>query len=131
MTLNTSPRNFPTSIIFTALLTLSLLTTHIPVSADDSSSFSCSNAVNALVPCGTFLLGAGQADQPDQRCCQSAQTLKSMAVTVDMRKSLCKCLEQSGPSFGVQPERAKTLPKLCKLDLNIPISPNYNCDLIS
>ncbi|KAF3325901.1 non-specific lipid-transfer protein 1-like isoform X1 [Carex littledalei] len=91
---------------------------------------SCGDAVNSLIPCGPFLIGAGQA-QPGERCCQSAQELKRMATTTATRRSLCRCLEQAGPSFGVNPEQARKLLSLCKLDLNIPISATYNCNLLS
>lgn len=91
---------------------------------------SCGDAVNSLIPCGPFLIGAGQA-QPGERCCQSAQELKRMATTTDTRRSLCRCLEQAGPSFGVNPEQALKLLSMCKLDLNIPISGTINCNSLS
>ncbi|KAJ3698341.1 hypothetical protein LUZ61_002046 [Rhynchospora tenuis] len=90
---------------------------------------SCGAAVNSLIPCGPFLIGAGEA-QPGERCCQSAQELKRMATTTTMRRSLCRCLEQAGPSFGVNPEQAVRLLSMCKLDISIPISAAYNCNLI-
>lgn len=91
-----------------------------------AAAVSCSDAVNALIPCGSFLIGVGEAD-PSKECCASAQSLNKMATTVESRRALCECLKQTGPSFGVKPERARRLPPFCKLKLNIPVSPNVNC----
>ncbi|KAL5981554.1 hypothetical protein ACLOJK_015616 [Asimina triloba] len=99
----------------------------VDMSGGHVSGLSCGDAVNALIPCGSFLIGAGAA-QPGKECCQSAQSLNKMSTTAESRKALCQCLKDTGPSFGVKPERAKKLPTLCKLKLNIPISPNVDCN---
>jgi Probable lipid transfer len=91
---------------------------------------SCGDAVNSLIPCGPFLIGTGQ-EQPGERCCQSAQELKRMASTTNTRRSLCRCLEQAGPSFGVNPQQALKLLSMCKLDINIPIGASINCNSLS
>lgn len=88
---------------------------------------SCGDAVSALTPCGSFLIGSGPP-KPSAECCQSASGLNKMAATLASRRALCQCLKQTGPSFGVKPERAKQLPPLCKLKLNIPISPTVDCN---
>ncbi|XP_072962668.1 non-specific lipid-transfer protein-like [Typha angustifolia] len=93
-----------------------------------ATAVSCSDAVNALIPCGAYLIGTG-ATGPSLQCCKSAQALEKMATTVAMRRQLCQCLKDTGPSFGVKPERARRLPPFCKLNLNIPISPNVNCSM--
>ncbi|RWR71828.1 non-specific lipid-transfer-like protein [Cinnamomum micranthum f. kanehirae] len=92
-----------------------------------TEAVSCGDAVSALIPCGSFLIGSGPP-KPSAECCQSAQTLNKMAATLATRRALCQCLKQTGPSFGVKPERAKQLPPLCKLKLNIPVSPNVDCN---
>ncbi|OVA01117.1 Plant lipid transfer protein/Par allergen [Macleaya cordata] len=87
---------------------------------------SCEEAVSDLIPCATYLMGSG-GPNPGSQCCASAQKLNKLASTTADRQSLCECLKQTGPSFGVKPERAKQLPVLCKLELNIPISPDVDC----
>ena len=87
---------------------------------------SCSDAVNALIPCGSYLIGAGAAD-PSTECCASAQSLNKLAATVASRRALCECFKQSGPSFGVKPERVQRLPRFCKLKLSFPVNSNVNC----
>ncbi|KAK1317624.1 hypothetical protein QJS10_CPA05g00961 [Acorus calamus] len=107
-----------------ALIWASTTTTTIkPVSA----AFSCSDAVTALSPCGPFLITTGGVSAPTAECCRGAQSLEGMATTVQDRRALCECLKQTGPSFGVDPEKARQLPPLCKLSLNIPISPDVDC----
>nr|CAD1839550.1 unnamed protein product [Ananas comosus var. bracteatus] len=112
------------------LLLLIQLAAVVREAAAAGSGVSCSDAVNKLIPCGSFLVGTGPA-KPSARCCQSAQGLQQMATTVAKRRALCQCLKQSGPSFGVRPERAKLLPSACNLQLNIPVSPNVDCNQIS
>ncbi|KAL5209776.1 hypothetical protein ABZP36_005399 [Zizania latifolia] len=92
-----------------------------------AAAVTCGDAVNALVPCGPFLVGAAGGDQPGATCCSSARALRSMAGTADARRALCRCLEQSGPSFGVLPDRARRLPALCKLGLAIPVGAGTDC----
>ncbi|KAG0465284.1 hypothetical protein HPP92_019448 [Vanilla planifolia] len=90
--------------------------------APPASGISCSDAVSALIPCGSYLLGAG-GEVPSPTCCQSAQALNRAAATVGSRRALCECLKKTGPSFGVRSDRASRLPYLCKLKLNFPMSP--------
>ncbi|KAG0461582.1 hypothetical protein HPP92_021514 [Vanilla planifolia] len=90
------------------------------------AGMSCSDAVSALIPCEAYLLGADGAP-PTTGCCQSVHKLNQEAATVPQRKVLCECFKQTSPSFGVSPERAKNLPALCKLRLNVPITAAINC----
>ncbi|KAJ0989833.1 hypothetical protein J5N97_008189 [Dioscorea zingiberensis] len=90
---------------------------------------SCGDAVDALIPCGSYLVGEG-AEDPSAQCCASARGLNKMATTLATRRQLCECLKETGPSFGVVPKRAKHLPPFCKLKLDIPVSPNVNCTAI-
>ena len=90
---------------------------------------SCGDAVSALIPCGPYLVGADAAGAaPSESCCRGAQALRRMAGTAAARRALCRCLEQSGPSFGVLPDRARQLPARCKLGVSIPVSPHTDCD---
>ncbi|MCL7046941.1 hypothetical protein MKW94_026132 [Papaver nudicaule] len=86
---------------------------------------SCGDAVSDLVPCASFLMGSGTSN-PSTECCDGARKLNQLATTTADRQSLCACLKQSGPSFGVEADKAKQLPVLCKLKLNIPITPTVD-----
>ncbi|XP_062213156.1 non-specific lipid-transfer protein 1-like [Phragmites australis] len=92
-----------------------------------AGAVSCGDAVNALIPCGTFLVGAGAA-VPSDSCCRGAMALRRMGGTADARRAICRCLEQSGPSFGVLPERARLLPARCNISLGIPINTHTDCN---
>ncbi|BAF13565.1 non-specific lipid-transfer protein 1 [Oryza sativa Japonica Group] len=101
----------------------------VAAGAGGAAAVSCGDAVSALAPCGPFLLGG--AARPGDRCCGGARALRGMAGTAEARRALCRCLEQSGPSFGVLPDRARRLPALCKLGLAIPVGAATDCSKIS
>ncbi|XP_034698523.1 non-specific lipid-transfer protein-like [Vitis riparia] len=90
---------------------------------------SCGDAVSALIPCGSFLLGVG-APKPSSECCASAQSLNKLTTTTADRRAVCQCFVKSGPSFGVKPARTKLLPSLCKININIPVTPNVDCNKV-
>ncbi|XP_043688135.1 non-specific lipid-transfer protein A-like [Telopea speciosissima] len=94
--------------------------------SQEVNCISCGDAVSALIPCGSFLLGEG-TPKPSAQCCSSAQSLNKLASTHASRVAVCECLKSSAPSFGVKTARAKLLPSLCKLKLNIAINSNTNC----
>lgn len=91
-----------------------------------SGSISCGDAVSTLVPCESFVLGSS-LPPPSAECCSSAQKLESMADTTEKRRALCRCFEQVSPSFGVKPDRVKSLPVYCKLKITLPGDPHFDC----
>ncbi|KQK12546.1 non-specific lipid-transfer protein 3 [Brachypodium distachyon] len=95
-----------------------------------AAEVSCGDSVRALIPCGSFLVGADAAAAPSESCCRGALALRGMASTTAARRELCKCLMQSGPSFGVLPDRARQLPARCNLGVAIPVGPETDCDKI-
>ncbi|CAM0877194.1 unnamed protein product [Alopecurus aequalis] len=106
-----------------------ILLAAVTVMAASAAEVSCGDAVSALIPCGSFLVGADTgARGPSESCCRGAQALRRMAGTAGARRALCRCLEQSGPSFGVLPDRARQLPARCKLGVSIPVSPHTDCN---
>ncbi|KAI3988048.1 hypothetical protein MKX01_011837 [Papaver californicum] len=94
-----------------------------------NGAVSCGDAVSDLVPCGSYLMSSGSST-PTKECCDGARKLNQLATTTADRQSLCACLKQTGPSFGVKVDKAKQLPVLCKLKLNIPITPNVDCSKV-
>ncbi|XP_042489636.1 non-specific lipid-transfer protein A-like [Macadamia integrifolia] len=105
---------------------LSLLVVAFMMVSQEVNCISCGDAVSALIPCGSFLMGEGPP-KPSDQCCSSAQALNKMASTHASRVAVCECFKSSGPSFGVKPARVKQLPSLCKLKLNLAINQNTNC----
>lgn len=94
--------------------------------ARPTDAISCGDAVGALIPCGSFLMGGG-APRPSAQCCQGAQSLNKLATSPVDRRTVCECFVKSGPSFGVKPERVKLLPSLCKLKLALPVNSKTDC----
>lgn len=95
-------------------------------SINNVGSISCGDAIAAMVPCESFVLGSS-LPPPSAECCSSARNLESMADTTEKRRDLCKCFEQVGPSFGVKPDRVKSLPLYCKLKITLPADPHFDC----
>ncbi|CAN6471937.1 unnamed protein product [Victoria cruziana] len=98
--------------------------------AAEGAGVSCGDAVSALIPCGSYLVGAGAA-RPTDDCCRGAQKLDRLVLTAVARRSLCECLKQTAPSFGVNPQRARSLPGLCNIKLTLAITPNVDCSKIA
>ncbi|KAL6894305.1 hypothetical protein ACP4OV_008403 [Aristida adscensionis] len=112
---------------------VAVMTVLAAAAAVAAAAVSCGDAVDALVPCGEFLLGAGAAPAaagPSDRCCRGARALERMAGTAEARRAVCRCLEQAAPSFGVLPGRARLLAARCNLGLAVPIGANTDCDIV-
>ncbi|KAH7659875.1 Plant non-specific lipid-transfer protein/Par allergen protein [Dioscorea alata] len=114
-------------IVITMMIMMMMMV--VVVVGSNGAAVSCGDVVNALIPCGSYLIGEG-VDKPSGACCRSAKGLNKMVATVTMRRQLCECMEQTGPSFGVVPKRASGLPAYCKLHIEIPISLHTNCSRI-
>ncbi|XP_021911034.1 non-specific lipid-transfer protein 3-like [Carica papaya] len=89
----------------------------------------CGEALAALMPCRSFLVGEGP-DKPSAPCCAAVQTVYKMAGSTKDRRDLCTCFVKAAPSIGVKPERAEELPHDCGITLPFPIVPDINCSSI-
>nr|XP_029116507.1 non-specific lipid-transfer protein 1 isoform X2 [Elaeis guineensis] len=105
------------SVRCTAWAVAAVLLVVVVSAASTGTAVSCGDAVNALIPCGSYLVGSGKAE-PSPQCCNSAKELNRMATTVEERRALCRCLKQTEPSLGVKPERARHLLPACKYYIN-------------
>ncbi|KAJ6728801.1 LIPID TRANSFER PROTEIN [Salix koriyanagi] len=69
-----------------------------------------------LLNCAPFLLGG--VSSPDASCCKSLKWLRQHAMKKGDKRELCKCLKVEDLKHkGVILDRAKTLPRLCKVKL--------------
>lgn len=109
-----------------AVLAFGLMFLVLNASGRPSNDISCQDAVTALLPCQSFLVGSGPAT-PTAACCLGAQNVLKQATTIVVRKTLCECFKKAGTEMGVKPERAKQIPNLCKIDVPVPIDPNVDC----
>ncbi|KAG6755817.1 hypothetical protein POTOM_039223 [Populus tomentosa] len=83
-----------------------------------------------LLNCAPFLLGS--VSSPDAKCCKSLKWLSQHAINREDKRELCKCLKVEDLKHkGVILDTAKALPRLCKVQLPVPLVPdNIDCDKI-
>ncbi|KAI8001143.1 hypothetical protein LOK49_LG09G01463 [Camellia lanceoleosa] len=106
------------------MVILALIASSVTVNA----TITCQDAILKLLPCEPYLLGIGDITVP---CCQGAQNLNQMVNSTADRRAVCACFNQVGPSLGVNVDRAKKLPDLCKIDLGgITIDFTIDCSTI-
>ncbi|KAL7212301.1 hypothetical protein ACSBR2_015057 [Camellia fascicularis] len=106
------------------LVILALIASSVTVNA----TITCQDAILKILPCEPYLLGIGDITVP---CCQGAQNLNQMVNSTADRRAVCACFKQVGPSLGVNVDRAKKLPDLCKIDLRgITIDFTIDCSTI-
>ncbi|KAB1221799.1 Non-specific lipid-transfer protein AP10 [Morella rubra] len=112
-----------------AILAFGLMIIVVTATAPPSQGIACNDALKDLGPCQSFLVASGPATTPPTSdCCQGAASVMKQATTTDTRKSLCVCFKDAGKNMKVNADRAKSLPKLCNLNVPVPIDPNVNCD---
>ncbi|CAL5345570.1 unnamed protein product [Camellia sinensis] len=106
------------------MVILALIASSVTVNA----TITCEDAILKILPCEPYLSGIGDISVP---CCQGAQNLNQMANSTADRRAVCACFKQVGPSLGVNVDRAKKLPDLCKIDLRgITIDFTIDCNTI-
>ncbi|XP_011096024.1 probable non-specific lipid-transfer protein 3 [Sesamum indicum] len=110
---------------FSAVWVVGLLV--LAVGTSQVSAISCLDAITRLMPCQSYLLGFSSS--VSVQCCQGAASLNQLVGSDrGQLKPLCQCLKQTAVSIGVNVDRAKQLPQLCKITVPVPIDPNVNCD---
>ncbi|KAK4438245.1 hypothetical protein Salat_0158700 [Sesamum alatum] len=107
-----------------AVVVLALITFSPPAPAE---AISCTQALEFLISCQSFLLGVGEIST---NCCVGAQSLAQATVSSADQKIVCHCLKQAALSVKVNQDNAKQLPQLCKIDVPVPVQLNVNCDAI-
>ncbi|PIN09306.1 hypothetical protein CDL12_18110 [Handroanthus impetiginosus] len=86
----------------------------------------CSDAVTDLLPCEPFLLSGDPV--PNAACCGGVQTLDRIAqASRDDKRAICECFKEVAKSFPVNFDKAKALPQLCHVTVDVAIDPNVNC----
>ncbi|KAL0442965.1 UNVERIFIED_CONTAM: Non-specific lipid-transfer protein 2A [Sesamum latifolium] len=106
------------------LAVLALISFSPPAPAE---AISCTQAMEFLMPCQSYLLGLGGINPS---CCSGAQSLAAAAVYPTDRKSVCQCLKQVAMLAKVDKDNAKQLPQLCNIAVPVPLQLNVNCDAI-
>ncbi|KAE7995284.1 hypothetical protein FH972_000102 [Carpinus fangiana] len=99
-----------------AVLAFGLMFLVLNASGSPSNDISCTDATTDLLPCQSFLVGAGPAS-PTAACCLGAQTVAKqlLATTPEARKAVCECIHKYGKDVGAKPENGKQILQLCKI----------------
>ncbi|GLJ35446.1 hypothetical protein SUGI_0712900 [Cryptomeria japonica] len=85
----------------------------------------CQDVVSSMAPCAGYLMG--NAPNPAPACCPAVQSLNSRLTAVADRQTACNCFKQAASSYGVSVPKAQSLPRICKVSLNVAVAPNVNC----
>ncbi|XP_024982859.1 non-specific lipid-transfer protein-like [Cynara cardunculus var. scolymus] len=94
-----------------------------------TAQIDCRIVISKLINCESFLFGYSPVPSPD--CCASTQDLVQAAnASKDVLKATCRCLKSAVQAFPVNLSNAAQIAPLCHLNLNIPIDPSINCDLL-
>ncbi|CAK7349693.1 unnamed protein product [Dovyalis caffra] len=87
----------------------------------------CADVNSDLAPCVSFLTGKG-GGVPTPLCCSGVSKLKDSAPTVADKRAACDCVKQAATRIpDIKEDAASSLPTKCNVQLDIPISKNFNC----
>ncbi|XP_027340851.1 non-specific lipid-transfer protein 1-like [Abrus precatorius] len=112
--------------VFVAVMTLWLMLSTFSTSQTDE--ITCDEAIPLFKPCKEYLVGSAEISP---QCCEGANTVYKRASTTQNRRELCSCLKNAASKYGVKPDKAKQLPKLCKIDLPVPVDPSIDCNSVA
>ncbi|PWA83489.1 plant lipid transfer protein/Par allergen [Artemisia annua] len=89
----------------------------------------CDQVVSNMAPCATYL--TSNRDSVPSGCCRGINSLNNAARTTPDRQAVCRCLEQTASQLSdVDPEKARSLPEKCGVNLPFEISPRTDCSTV-
>ncbi|KAH1108275.1 hypothetical protein J1N35_012043 [Gossypium stocksii] len=90
------------------------------------ATISCEEVVNLVRPCAPYIMtGIGS---PTVACCNSLDQLRKSATTTADKQQACQCAKDAATSFPmINEQAAASLPAICKIHIDFPISKNINC----
>ncbi|CAL1384041.1 unnamed protein product [Linum trigynum] len=94
----------------------------------------CNKVVQSLIPCIPYLTAIGGGAKPSAGCCDGVRNLKKMAQSSpDDKRATCECVKQAAGKYSqaIKPEVAAQLPKLCAVEISVPISKDTDCSKLS
>ncbi|KAF5197770.1 Non-specific lipid-transfer protein [Thalictrum thalictroides] len=114
-------------VIASVLVVLAIM---VQVMVEPIEAFTCGELAMKVMPCAPYVTGS--AVQPSPECCNGVKTLKSMMVTKDDTREMCKCLKAAASAYpSIKDEAIAALPDKCGAPLPFTISKNMNCDKIN
>ena len=97
----------------------------LSASSSSEAAITCSDVVNDLRPCATYL--SSGSGKPPPACCSGAKALAAAASTSADRKSACNCIKTAAKSLTIKSDLAQSLPSNCGISIPFSISPNTDC----
>lgn len=86
----------------------------------------CTQVNSFLAPCISYLTNGGS---PTQECCTGVSNLQKNTPTVTDRQGACQCIKDAASRLPkIDEAAASNLPLVCKVQINVPISKNTNCN---
>ncbi|KAK4396023.1 Non-specific lipid-transfer protein [Sesamum angolense] len=104
-----------------------MLTVCVIALAPRAQGLTCSDVVEALLPCQTFLKQGGNVPG---NCCSGVKSLDKAANTGALRQTVCQCLQAAGKADGVNAKYAAALPKQCNITVGYAISYSTDCSKV-
>lgn len=90
-------------------------------------AFDCFHALQDVIPCQDYLVNG--VSKPNEGCCKGVKDLATIAnESSNERQSLCICLKSAAQHFPINEGKAKAMPKLCNVNLDITLAPNIDCN---
>lgn len=124
-----SPNTMKSKMKSWVVLVFGLMILILNATASPLNLITCQEAFDQVaIPCKPFLQRTS-VTSPSQTCCEGAKLIMKQDNTPELRKGLCFCLRSIAIYLDFDPDRAKQLSPLCKLDVPIPIDPNEGCNL--
>ncbi|KAJ4842418.1 hypothetical protein Tsubulata_050864 [Turnera subulata] len=93
-----------------------------------SQAITCQQVDTSLLPCISYLENGGST--PSNECCNGVRNIKQITPTTPDRRAACECIKQAASRYhsAIKPDAAIQLPKLCAVDVGVPITPNIDCN---
>jgi hypothetical protein len=90
-------------------------------------AITCGDVNSDLSACVSYLTGKG-GDFPPPQCCAGVNKLKESAVSIADKQAACECVKAAAARIpDMKDEAASSLPAKCKVQVDVPISKNFNC----
>ncbi|OIT08064.1 PREDICTED: non-specific lipid-transfer protein A-like [Nicotiana attenuata] len=96
---------------------------------EPGQALTCVQVDASLAPCIPYLTQGGD---PSAACCSGVKSLTGLAQTTADKKEACNCVKAAANRYAnLKDDAAQALPTKCGVTMDIPVSRNVNCDIIS
>lgn len=110
-----------------AIISMLVVVAMVQLTVKPGEAITCGDVISDLVACVSYL--TGKDDFPPPPCCAGVSKLKASAVSIVDKKAACECVKTAAARIpDLKDEAASSLPAKCKVQVDFPISKNFNCD---